>query len=128
ERKANLHYPFATKEEWKFSSFLLRSGMSMACIDELLALDLVGIRRLPLSFRTAKELRSRCEMLPPGPRWSCRPIVTSHPTKSPLRLFWRDPVECLEALFSNPAFHDKMDFVPRRVYETSARLVRVYNE
>ncbi|KAH7918086.1 hypothetical protein BV22DRAFT_1108450 [Leucogyrophana mollusca] len=126
ERKDNLYYPFATKQEWKFSSFLLRSGMSMAGIDELLDLELM--RKVPLSFRTAKELRARCEMLPSGPRWSCRPVTTSHLTKSPVRLFYRDPVECLEALFSNPTFHDKMDFSPRRVYEMSARLVRVYDE
>ncbi|KAH7920650.1 hypothetical protein BV22DRAFT_1107578 [Leucogyrophana mollusca] len=126
ERKANLYYPFASRGDWKMASFLLRSGLSMAAIDELLALDL--IRQLPISYRTAKELRGRCEMLPKGPRWSCRPITTDHPTKSSLRLFWRDPVECLEALFSNPIFNGKIDFVPRRVYRTAAHLVRVYNE
>ncbi|KAG1810372.1 uncharacterized protein HD556DRAFT_1454247 [Suillus plorans] len=49
-------------------------------------------------------------------------------TKSPIRLFWRDPVECLESLFSNPLPHDKLDFIPRRVYKTAERLLRVYSE
>ncbi|KIK33927.1 hypothetical protein CY34DRAFT_26962 [Suillus luteus UH-Slu-Lm8-n1] len=35
---------------------------------------------------------------------------------------------CLESLFSNPLFHDKLDFVPRRVYTTAARVLRVYSE
>ncbi|KAG2115444.1 hypothetical protein DEU56DRAFT_748676, partial [Suillus clintonianus] len=43
-------------------------------------------------------------------------------------LFWRDPIECLESLFSNPPFHNKLDFTPRRVYTTAAHLVRVYSE
>ncbi|KAG0696681.1 hypothetical protein DFH29DRAFT_812710, partial [Suillus ampliporus] len=43
-------------------------------------------------------------------------------------LFWRDPVECLETLFSNPLFHNKLDFVPHRVYKTAAWLTRVYSE
>ncbi|KAH7918132.1 hypothetical protein BV22DRAFT_1051938, partial [Leucogyrophana mollusca] len=125
-RKANLYYPFASRGDWKMASFLLRSGMSMAAIDEFLSLEL--IKQLPISFSTAKELRGRCEMLPKGPRWNCRTISSSHPTKSPLRLFWRDPVECLETLFGNPFFNGRMDFVPRRVYKTAARLVRVYSE
>ncbi|KAG1858670.1 hypothetical protein C8R48DRAFT_551867, partial [Suillus tomentosus] len=68
------------------------------------------------------------EMLPKGPSWKCQVITSSHSTKHPIRLFWRDPVECLESLFSNPLFHDKLDFVPRRVYTTAARVLRVYSE
>lgn len=45
-----------------------------------------------------------------------------------MRLFYRDTVECLAALFAHPLFHDKLDFVPRRVYRTAERLIRVYNE
>jgi len=41
-RNDNLYYPFATQEEWKLSSFLLRSGLSMAQTDEFLKLDLVS--------------------------------------------------------------------------------------
>jgi len=67
-------------------------------------------------------------MLPSGPRWKCQIIPSIHATISPIRLFWRDPVDCLESLFSNPLFHDKLDFVPRRVYQTSASLLRVYSE
>ena len=40
-RKENLFYPFASREEWQLASFLLRSGMSMALINEFLSLDLV---------------------------------------------------------------------------------------
>ncbi|KAG0708249.1 hypothetical protein DFH29DRAFT_979532 [Suillus ampliporus] len=125
-RKDNLFYPFASKEEWEITDFLLHSPLSMAAINEFLALPI--IRGLKLSFSTAKELRSRAEMLPKGPSWKCQIIPSLHHTKNPIRLFWRDPVECLEALFSNPLFHDKLDFVPRRVYTTAARLTRVYLE
>lgn len=83
---------------------------------------------MPLSFRTAKELRGRAELLPRGPQWKCQEIPTSHPTKSPVWLYWRDPIELLEALFGNPLFRGKIDLVPRKVYQTAARLVRVYSE
>ena len=55
-------------------------------------------------------------------------MKTAIPTKSPVRLFYRDSVECLEALFEHPLFHDKLDLVPCRVYRSAERLVRVYSE
>ncbi|KIK45260.1 hypothetical protein CY34DRAFT_22595 [Suillus luteus UH-Slu-Lm8-n1] len=125
-RNENLFYPFTSKEEWEIADFLLHSPLSMAAIDMFLKLPL--IQKLHLSFSNARELRSRAEMLPSRPSWKCQIIPSTHPTKYPIRLFWRDPIECLESLFSNPLFHDKLDFIPRRVYSTAAHLVRVYSE
>ncbi|KAG1900141.1 uncharacterized protein F5891DRAFT_980434 [Suillus fuscotomentosus] len=98
----------------------------MAAIDEFLKLQM--IQKLELSFSNARELRSRAEMLPSGLSWKCQTITLIHPTKSLIHLFWRDPVECLESLFSNPLFHDKLDFIPRQVYTMAAWLLRVYSE
>lgn len=41
ERKTNLYFPFASCEEWQFTSWLLCSRLSLAAIDTLLSLDLV---------------------------------------------------------------------------------------
>jgi hypothetical protein len=41
-RRKNLYYPFASKADWEMASFLLRSGLSMAKIDDLLKLELVS--------------------------------------------------------------------------------------
>ncbi|KAG1786723.1 hypothetical protein EV424DRAFT_1551366 [Suillus variegatus] len=125
-RKDNLFYPFASKEEWEVADYLLRSSLSMAAIDEFLKLRM--IQNLQLSFSSARELRSRAEMLPSGPSWKCQTIPSIHPTKLPICLFWRDPVECLESLFSNPLFHNKLNFVPHHVYKTAVWLLRVYSE
>lgn len=42
QHKENLYYPFASKEDWEMAAFLLRSGMSMALIDDFLSLQFVG--------------------------------------------------------------------------------------
>lgn len=42
ERELNLYYPFATREEWELSLFLLCSGLSVAAIDDFLQLEMVG--------------------------------------------------------------------------------------
>ncbi|KAG2158271.1 uncharacterized protein EDB93DRAFT_1238045 [Suillus bovinus] len=125
-RKDNLFYPFASKEEWEVADYLLRSSLSMAAIDEFLRLHM--IQNLQLSFSNASELCSHAEMLPSGPSWKCQTIPSLHPTKLPICLFWRDPIECLESLFSNPLFHDKLDFIPHRMYKMAVQLLRVYSE
>lgn len=43
ERVENLYYPFASRDEWEFAAFLLRSDLSMASIDTLLSLNLVSV-------------------------------------------------------------------------------------
>lgn len=42
QRKENLYYPFASKVDWEMASFLLRSRMSMAMIDDFLKLESVS--------------------------------------------------------------------------------------
>ena len=41
-REENLYYPWASRQEWELASFLLRSSLSMAAIDQFLSLDLVS--------------------------------------------------------------------------------------
>ncbi|KAG9316144.1 hypothetical protein JVU11DRAFT_3827 [Chiua virens] len=49
-RQENLHYPFASWEDWQLGSWLLRSGLSMAVIDKFLWLDLNPIDQDATSF------------------------------------------------------------------------------
>jgi hypothetical protein len=86
------------------------------------------VQRLPISFRTAKQLRGRVEMLPRGPQWKCKLWPTSHPTKRPVNLYFRDAIECLNSLFGSPLFADHMQYSPFRVFKTAEKLVRVYEE
>ncbi|KAG1790414.1 uncharacterized protein HD556DRAFT_1446143 [Suillus plorans] len=125
-RKDNLYYPFASRQDWELGSFLLCSSLSMAAIDEFLELEL--IKALSLSFRTAKELRGRAELLPPVPKWQYRIVSTTHPTKQPLYFYWRDPLDCIKSLFSHPLFAKEIDVTPQRVYHTVERTSRIYNE
>lgn len=42
QRKGNLYYPFASRDEWDLASFLLQSNLSMAMIDRFLSLKIVS--------------------------------------------------------------------------------------
>jgi len=43
-RKDNLHYPFASLQDWELASFLLCSTLSMAAIDQFLGLQMVYLQ------------------------------------------------------------------------------------
>ncbi|KIK16208.1 hypothetical protein PISMIDRAFT_82959, partial [Pisolithus microcarpus 441] len=122
----NLYYPFASLGDWEIVNFLLTSRLSMRAIDEFLSLHLTN--SLPLSFSTAKELRSRAEILPSGPRWNARVVPTTHPTKSPVTLYYHDSLDCVESLFNHPLFVQTMDYLPFRLFTTAERIVRVFTE
>ncbi|KAF8125582.1 hypothetical protein EV363DRAFT_1453678 [Boletus edulis] len=123
---SNIYYPFATHDDWEMANYLLQSHLSMAKIDEYLKLNL--IRTLPLSFHTAKELRGHAELLPPRLHWNFRVVSTSHPTKNPMVLYYRDSLECIESLFNHPYFVLHIDYTPFRLFTTAERIVREYTE
>ncbi|KAI5994462.1 hypothetical protein EDD15DRAFT_2366590 [Pisolithus albus] len=119
-------YPFANLDDWRVANFLLTSGLSMRALDEFLSLQ--ATKNMPLSFWTAKDLRARAELLPSGPRWKFQIVPTTHSTKEPIQLYFRDALDCVEALFNHPFFEDKMDFTPFRLFTTAERVVRVFTE
>ncbi|KAJ7659007.1 hypothetical protein B0H17DRAFT_1171830 [Mycena rosella] len=126
ERRTNIYYPFASVEEWEIASFITRSNMTVAATNEFLKLRLTA--NINLSFATAKDLRSRMEILPQGPVWKAIPWKTRHPTKTPLTLYYRDPVECLQSLLNNPLAQDFIQYSPFRLWATSKKLMRIYTE
>ncbi|KAH9164866.1 hypothetical protein EDB89DRAFT_2116190 [Lactarius sanguifluus] len=126
ERKKNIFYPFASRAEWEMAAFLLRSGLSMASIDSFLSLELIN--GLGLSFRNAKRLRGLAEMLPQGPEWRCKPCDSPFPMKKNVHLFYRDPLECIQCILSNPLMNDHIRFTPFRVYESAVSAMRIYTK
>ncbi|KAF8129620.1 hypothetical protein EV363DRAFT_1399916 [Boletus edulis] len=110
----------------RIANFLLKSRLSMKLIDEFLSLRMV--KQMTLSFWTAKDLCAQTELLPSGPQWKFEVIPTTHPTKQPIHLYYRDALKCIESLFNHPFFADKMDFTPFRLFTTAEQVVRVYTE
>jgi hypothetical protein len=84
--------------------------------------------RMNLSFKTANDLRSRIESLPKGPVWKATPWKSNYPTKRPLTLYYRDPLECLQSLLGNPLVQDFIQYTPFRLWKSAEKLMRVYTE
>ncbi|KAG6370416.1 hypothetical protein JVT61DRAFT_12138 [Boletus reticuloceps] len=76
-------------------------------------------KMLPLSFTSAKELRSHAEMLPSDHPGNSTIVPTTHPTKNPVHLYSRDSLECVKALFNHPLFPREMDLSPYHLFTTT---------
>ncbi|KAN0078267.1 hypothetical protein V8E55_010324 [Tylopilus felleus] len=117
--------------EWNMAEFLLTSSLIMADIDRFLSLSLDPddiynkIKRLGLSFLTTLKLCGLADILPKTPPWKCCVIDTSpHQTKSSIRLFYRDTMESLEMLLSNPLCGNSIDFSPYCVFTNTQHFVQ----
>ncbi|KAF7319573.1 hypothetical protein HMN09_00296900 [Mycena chlorophos] len=123
-RRQNPYYPFAGKLEWEIARFLALSSLTMKEINDFMKLGIVERCLAPwLSFKTAKELRSRIELLPTGPAWSSQTIsYPGFPTKKPIVLFYRNPLDCIQLLLRNPLFKDHIDLIPTQIYRGQERL------
>jgi len=86
------------------------------------------IKDAHLSFSTAKDLCSQAEVLPAGPRWMSKRVKTLISTKKPIELFYRNPVDCLQALLRSPLLKDHISFSPFHLYESAAKVIRMYTE
>ena len=45
-----------------------------------------------------------------------------------VELWHRDPVECIKELFADPAFQDKCQYKPRKVFTNTSKTEQVYGE
>jgi len=48
--------------------------------------------------------------------------------KHPLHLFYHNPLDCLQALLSNPLLASHISFVPHKVWMSAAKICQIYDE
>jgi hypothetical protein len=69
------------------------------------------------------------EDLPRAPEWKMVEVaIDGYKTAKPIVFFYRDPLECAQALLQNPIFEGRWDFTPRHVYDDPERKNRIYGE
>ncbi|KAF7325714.1 RPN1-RPN2-N domain-containing protein [Mycena kentingensis (nom. inval.)] len=124
QRTDNYYYPFANGDEWDFGRFLTTSSLRMREIDEFLKLPIVQKHLLPhLTFKSAKELRQRVELLPTGPRWVAQTIkYPGFPTKRPIVLFYRNSLDCAQLILRHPVLKKHIDLIPTLLTQGGERI------
>ncbi|THH07054.1 hypothetical protein EW146_g9433 [Bondarzewia mesenterica] len=134
ERGENNWAPFASEEEWQLSRWLSQR-VGHKAIDEFLKLPIVRDRS-GLSFHNSYSYLTKVDQLPTGPEWHCETIEAvgdqlgedGKPMVENLELWFRDPVDCVKGLLSNPAFKNFTSYTPERVYSDKAGADRMFEE
>jgi hypothetical protein len=87
------------------------------------------VQQRPFGFTNAARLKFFIETLSGGPRWQATPLSPKSGTlqEQPV-LFWRDPLETVAYLLSNPRLADGAAFAPCKRYSDDKKTTRIYNE
>ncbi|KJA18321.1 hypothetical protein HYPSUDRAFT_145116 [Hypholoma sublateritium FD-334 SS-4] len=107
-RHDNPHYPFADKDEWELVKWFTDASLTQQQIDAFLQLGYA--KRNLLSLKSARDIRARIEMLPEVPRWQHQiiNIPGGYRTKTPITLYWRNPLDVVKDLYRNPIFSSRL--------------------
>jgi hypothetical protein len=96
---------------------------------QLIASAFGKVQQRPFSFKSAKELRSRIELLPSGPQWLVQDVqIPGDPSSMDLPLYYRDGLEVFKFLFGNPVYARFMSYEPCKVYCDKQKGKRIYTE
>ena len=145
--------PFASKDEWSLTMWLLKN-VGQKATDQFLKLPIVSdnYRRFlkiveltvlyqnnskeKLSFYNSYSFLKKVDKLPIGPEWKCNIIEITgdrldddgNPMNKQVELWYRDPIECVKELLGNPAFDEFMSYVQERVFMDGEGKERIFNE
>ncbi|KAI0688790.1 hypothetical protein BC835DRAFT_1283994 [Cytidiella melzeri] len=118
--------PFSSKMDWEVAQWAKLRGPSSTAFTELLEID--GIAdKLGLSFSTSRELNLIIDTHLPArrPPFKHRTIKIANEEYD---VYFRDILECVKALFSNPEFTPNLILKPERLYADEDQTIRVYHD
>ncbi|KAG1849692.1 hypothetical protein DFJ58DRAFT_716907 [Suillus subalutaceus] len=100
-------------------------GPSSTAFSELISIEGLS-EMIGLSFKNARELNNIIDHELPGhPKFKREQIIIANEA---FDVYYRDIIECIKALFSDPNFADFLVFAPERHYADEDETVRLYNE
>ncbi len=141
----NPYAPFTSRIDWEVAQWAKLRGSGSTAFSDLLAIEEVCpsalwvdvilsthvyspykvAERLSLSYKNSRELNNIIDTkLPPGrPPFQRHEIIVAGEA---FEVFYRDILQCIEALFGDPEFAPILLLVPERHYADSEHTVRVY--
>ncbi|TFK45605.1 hypothetical protein OE88DRAFT_1740110 [Heliocybe sulcata] len=123
----NPFYPFSTELDWRVAKWAVEEGPGKKSFDRFL--DIPGIREhLGLSYKNMRQIHQTIESIPARAPWKTAHISLADDPNEKHLIQYRDPVEVIRSLISNPAHSESMVFSPKKVYTNMSKTKRVYTE
>ncbi|KAG1894665.1 uncharacterized protein F5891DRAFT_1254818 [Suillus fuscotomentosus] len=121
----NIYAPFASKLDWEMARWEKLRGSSSTAFSELVSIEGLG-EKIGLSFKNTQELNKIIDNELPGrPKFKHNQIVIANEA---FDVYYRDIIECIKALFSDPNFADVLVFAPEHHYADEDETIRLYHE
>ncbi|KAG1847789.1 hypothetical protein C8R48DRAFT_615382 [Suillus tomentosus] len=121
----NIYAPFTSQIDWDVAKWAKLRSPSSTAFTDLLAIDGVS-ERLNLSFKNSKELNKIIDKdLPGRPKFKREQIIVAGEA---FDIFYRDIVECIRSLYSDPDFADFLIFKPEHHYADEDKTIRLFHD
>ncbi|KZV91631.1 hypothetical protein EXIGLDRAFT_769682 [Exidia glandulosa HHB12029] len=124
----NVYSPFANRVEWEIAQWVKNEGISDAAFDRFC--DLPSMRNENgLRVENARQLNQKIDQLPGYGAWQQRTISIQAEGSTQLQsheVFYRDPMDCLRALWADPAFQAELMVSPEMRWFSKSRTIRMY--
>ncbi|KAI0746222.1 hypothetical protein C8Q80DRAFT_1105448 [Daedaleopsis nitida] len=123
-RESNMYAPFRSRVDWEVAKWAKLRGAGSTAFSDLLAIEGIA-QQLSLSYKNSRELNAIIDnKLPsPRPRFQRHEIVIAGEA---FETYFRNILECVEALFGDPDFAPMLLLVPERHYTDADMTERVY--
>ncbi|KAG2145304.1 uncharacterized protein EDB93DRAFT_1241163 [Suillus bovinus] len=109
----NPYSPFSSQMDWDIAQWAKLRGPSSTVFSDLLSIDGVS-KCLGLSYKNSRELNGIIDKQLPGClKFQCEQVIV---VGEAFDIYYRDVLECIKALFSDPDFADYLVFAPQRHY------------
>ncbi|THU87904.1 hypothetical protein K435DRAFT_680843 [Dendrothele bispora CBS 962.96] len=117
--------PFKSEMDWAIAKWAKLRGPSSTALTELLSIPKL-VEKLELSFSSANELNSIIDKnLPSRPEFKTETIIVHGEA---FEVYFRDILECVKALFSEPDFAPYMKYAPEKHFTDGTRKSRMYHD
>ncbi|KAG1817029.1 hypothetical protein DFJ58DRAFT_720258 [Suillus subalutaceus] len=108
----NIYAPFASQMDWDIAKW------AKLCV--------LFSDRLELSYKNSKELNKIIDKdLPGRPKFKCKQIIVAGEA---FDVFYRDIIECIKVLYSDPDFANFLVFAPEHHYTDEDQTVRLFHD
>ena len=142
----NLFYPFESELDWNMAEWLVDDGPSQSANNQLLKILhvskvlflfsflLIFLNLLQskedsgLSFHNMENLKRKISNLPKQGEWHTYTITPSEDPTVQHQIYYQNPIDVIKSLWSNPTYADQMVFSPQKLWTSSDKTSRLYNE
>jgi hypothetical protein len=143
--EVNIFNPFDSLLDWRFVKWLVNEGSSKTSNDHLLEILSVSCfyclceqnkiqlyfqlqEQFQFSFHNMNSLKKKLEKLPQYGEWHEHPMCLIEDENEEHLIQYRNPLDVIQGLWSNPTYVDEMVFTPHQVWSSKDKNSRLYNE